>query len=111
MVSSGKVLSRVTGLRASAPALVPLPGKRDRFKAVLFAVTAVSLFLSLYYYYQLRDQIIRMERDLFTASLGAGIYLCIVASFVLRIGVAMLAWQTRKNRPETERLSPPTHLR
>jgi hypothetical protein len=87
----------ILGVIGAAFAVVSLALKRRTFTWVLFVVGLVSLGLSVYYYVQLRDQLIYPDLGDISTSLGTGIYICLVGSIVVLVG-ALVAAVSKKSR-------------
>ena len=93
----------VLGALGIVASVVSLASGRDRFKWAPFVVGAVALALSLYYYVELKHQLSGFNDkggDFLTASLGVGIYLCIVASFVVLVAAFVVALRPKKTARE-----------
>jgi drug/metabolite transporter (DMT)-like permease len=79
------------GIIGIAVAAISLAQRRDRVKWVAFVVGVVGLIFSIYYYFALRDQLSEINDGLFSASLGVGIYVCIIASVAVLVGAIAVA--------------------
>ena len=82
------IILMLLGLAGIAVSVVSLAGRRNRFTWALFVVGGVCLILSVYYYVQLRGQLSEVGNgnEILPVSMGAGIYVCIVASIVVLLG-------------------------
>jgi uncharacterized membrane protein YjfL (UPF0719 family) len=91
------IVIMLLGLVGIAVSLVSLLSRRNRFAWVLLVVGAVCLVFSVYYYFALRDQLADVDSEYLSASLGAGIYVCMIASVVALV-VALAVGLRRKTR-------------
>ncbi|MBN1460965.1 MAG: zinc ribbon domain-containing protein [Armatimonadetes bacterium] len=60
--------------------------KRRKFSGVPFLVGIVSLTVSIWYYVQARDRVSEAIDEDLLASIGTGLYLCLIGSIIILVG-------------------------
>lgn len=80
------IVLTILGLVGIAISVTSLAERRNRFTWMLPLVGVVGLIFSGYYFFALRDQLSGVGDSILPLSVGAGIYVCIVASIVVLIG-------------------------
>jgi hypothetical protein len=84
------------GIIGAMVALVSLVQKRSVLSVIPLIIGLVGLGMSIYYYAALLDDLSGLDNELFTPTLGAGIYVCLVAGVLVIIGALMGGLKTRK---------------
>jgi hypothetical protein len=97
-------------LGASAFSLVK---KKDSLRIVSLLVGVLSLAFSAYYLYALNDQLRESSRDILEIGIGAGVYVCLVASIVVLLAAVSVRFGVEKRRlaPRAQFSGAPTKSR
>lgn len=79
-------------------AVFSLARKKDSLRLVPLLVGVLSLAFSAYYLYALRDQLGESSSDILEIGIGAGIYVCLVASIVVLLAALAARFGVEKRR-------------
>ena len=97
--NSAAVALVLLGIAGIALAAMSLALERRSFAREQFGVGVASLVASVLFYLQLLDQVRAMHAIDYPASVGMGIYLCLVGGAVLLIGAFVAAAANRTKEP------------